>query len=74
MVAAKPVVLGPVIDGLRIIRSGLVPADRVVIAGMQGATAGSKVDAHTGSITPDRSIPTPDATAPIAAQATFAAR
>lgn len=33
--AAKPVELGPLVDGLRVIRSGLERADRVVIAGVQ---------------------------------------
>jgi multidrug efflux system membrane fusion protein len=73
-VVAKPVVLGPVVDGLRIIRSGLVPADRVVIAGLQDATPGSKVDAHLAAIKPDPSIGAPDAETPVAAQATFASR
>jgi RND family efflux transporter MFP subunit len=74
-VAAKPVVLGPVIDGLRIVRSGLAPTDRVIIAGNQGAMPGAKVDPHAGVIRPDpAATQLPDAAAPVAAQATFAAR
>jgi RND family efflux transporter MFP subunit len=72
VVVAKPVVLGPVVDGLRIIRSGLAPADQVVIEGMQGAAPGAKVDAHPGKIVPDAAAAAPsDDSAPIAAQATF---
>jgi RND family efflux transporter MFP subunit len=70
-VVAKPVVLGPVVEGLRIVRSGLAPDDRVVIEGMQGAAPGTKVNAHPGRIVPDAAPPAPDA-APIAGQATFA--
>src|SRR5690606_5308672 len=33
--AARPVELGPLADGLRIVRAGLEPTDRVVIAGVQ---------------------------------------
>ncbi|HEY0270402.1 MAG TPA: efflux RND transporter periplasmic adaptor subunit [Sphingomonas sp.] len=71
MVAAKPVVLGPVVSGLRIVRSGLAPSDRVVIEGMQGAAPGARVDAHAGHFAPDAAPASDDAT-PVAAQATFA--
>jgi membrane fusion protein, multidrug efflux system len=64
-------VLGPVVQGLRIVRSGLAPSDRVVIEGMQGAVPGSKVDAHAGRVAPDATAPDTDDSAPIAAQATF---
>lgn len=33
--AARPVELGPLAEGLRVVRTGLDPADRVVIAGVQ---------------------------------------
>jgi multidrug efflux system membrane fusion protein len=72
VVAAKPVVLGPVVQGLRIVRSGLAPSDHVVIEGMQGAMPGAKVTAHAGRIAPDTTAPDSDDSAPIAAQATFA--
>jgi RND family efflux transporter MFP subunit len=71
-VSAKPVTVGATVDGLRIIRSGLAPTDRVVIAGLQGAVPGTKVSSHAGKITPDSSAETPDAEAPVPAQATFA--
>jgi len=49
-VAAKEVVLGPVVDGLRIVRSGLAPADQVIINGTQLAVPGSKVQPRLGRI------------------------
>jgi len=51
-VAPKEVALGPVVDGLRVIRSGLAPTDRVVIDGTQSAMPGSKVTARRGRIQP----------------------
>lgn len=49
-VAAKEVELGPVIDGLRVVRGGLAPSDRVVIKGTQMAFPGAKVTARRGRI------------------------
>jgi hypothetical protein len=40
---AKYVTLGPVVDGLRVIASGLSPNDRVVINGLMRARPGTKV-------------------------------
>ncbi len=71
-VSAKPVELGPIVDGLRVIRSGLRPDDRIVIAGMQHAAPGAKVQPHVGRITPSHTDVVPVA-APVSAQATFAA-
>ena len=71
-VSAKAVTVGATVDGLRIVRSGLAPTDRVVIAGLQGAVPGTKVSPHAGKIAPDSSAETPDAEAPVPAQATFA--
>ena len=51
-VAAKPVELGPVVDGLRIIRSGLDPQDRVVITNVQAAMPGAKVATRPATIRP----------------------
>jgi RND family efflux transporter MFP subunit len=71
-VAAKPVVLGPVVDGLRIIRSGLAPTDRVIVSNLQSAAPGGKVATHGGRIAADvATSDTPDAEAPVSAQATF---
>jgi multidrug efflux system membrane fusion protein len=60
-VAAKEVALGPVIDGgLRVVRGGLEPTDRVVIEGTQMAFPGSKVTARRGRVEPPRAAATPE--------------
>ncbi|MEO6215452.1 MAG: efflux RND transporter periplasmic adaptor subunit [Sphingomonas sp.] len=72
-VAAKPVVLGPVVDGLRIIRSGLKPTDRVVIAGTQMAVPGAKVAPKAGRIGASAmQAPPPTVSLPVAGEATIA--
>ena len=72
-VVAKPVALGPVIDGLRVIRSGIAPTDRIVISGTQMAAPGGKVDAKPGKIAPDAAPVSAGAnTAAPAGQASFA--
>jgi RND family efflux transporter MFP subunit len=73
-VSAKPVQLGPVTDGLRVIRAGLAPGDRVVISGIQMATPGSKVQAVAGRIAPEAPPPGPQLALPIPGEATLAAR
>jgi membrane fusion protein, multidrug efflux system len=50
MVGTKRVELGPLVDGLRIIRSGLAPTDRIVIDGLQRSRPGQKVTAEDGKI------------------------
>jgi membrane fusion protein, multidrug efflux system len=42
-VEARPVTLGPLDQGLRVIRDGLKPDDRVIIDGLQRARIGAKV-------------------------------
>jgi RND family efflux transporter MFP subunit len=71
-VAPKPVELGPVVDGLRIIRSGLAREDKVVIAGTQMAMPGAKVQPKPGRITAIQSAEAPVVTAPVTGEATFA--
>lgn len=57
-VATKEVELGPVIEGgLRVVRGGLAPGDRVVIEGTQMAIPGSKVTARRGGIPPPSAAP-----------------
>jgi RND family efflux transporter MFP subunit len=51
-VGTKLVELGPMVDGLRVIRSGLAPTDRIVIDGLQRARPGGKVTAQDGKIEP----------------------
>lgn len=72
MVAAKPVELGPEVDGLRVIRAGLTPTDQVVITGYQFARPGTKAVTKTGKIAASAEKPTAAATEPVSAQATFA--
>ncbi|WP_026359595.1 efflux RND transporter periplasmic adaptor subunit [Sphingomonas sp. PR090111-T3T-6A] len=72
-VALRKVVLGPVVDGLRIIASGLAPGDRVVIGGNIAAAPGSKVQPQPGTIVAKPDPVTPPS-APVAADATFASR
>jgi RND family efflux transporter MFP subunit len=45
-VEAKPVTLGPLDEGLRIIREGLKAEDRVIVDGIQRARVGAKVAPH----------------------------
>jgi RND family efflux transporter MFP subunit len=52
MVEFRPVVLGPVVDGLRVVREGLTSSDRIVIEGLQRVRPGAKVDAKDGKIGP----------------------
>ncbi|MGH9158976.1 MAG: efflux RND transporter periplasmic adaptor subunit [Vicinamibacteraceae bacterium] len=42
-IAYRPVTLGPLVDGLRVVRSGLKPGDRVVVNGLQRVRPGVKV-------------------------------
>jgi multidrug efflux system membrane fusion protein len=49
-VAPKRVEVGEIRDGLRVIRSGLVPSDRVIVEGLLHAAPGSKVAAQDGTI------------------------
>jgi len=45
-VEARQVVLGPIDEGLRVIREGLKPEDRVVVDGLQRVRVGAKVTPH----------------------------
>jgi RND family efflux transporter MFP subunit len=46
IVEAKPVILGPLDEGLRVIREGLKPDDRVIVDGLQRVRIGAKVSPH----------------------------
>lgn len=45
---------GPMIDGLRVIRTGLAPADRIIINGLMRARPGAKVAPQSGEILPEQ--------------------
>jgi multidrug efflux system membrane fusion protein len=51
-VTPRQVRLGPLADGLRVVRSGLAPEDRVIIGGLHRARPGSRVTAEQGRIGP----------------------
>jgi membrane fusion protein, multidrug efflux system len=48
-VEARPVVLGALDDGLRIIKEGLKPDDKVIVDGLQRARIGAKVSPHSAA-------------------------
>jgi multidrug efflux system membrane fusion protein len=51
-VEAKPVTLGPLDEGLRVVREGLKPDDRVIVDGLQRARVGAKVSPHAAAAAP----------------------
>jgi hypothetical protein len=51
VVGQKVVTLGQLIDGLRIVREGLDPQDRIIISGVQRARPGRKVTARESLVT-----------------------
>ena len=73
-VSTKPIQTGPLVDGLRVIRSGLAATDRVIIAGGQRIQGpGMKVQARNGQIRPVAQPTTAPVTTPApASSATFA--
>ena len=72
-VTQTPVQLGPLVDGLRVIRSGIRPTDRIIIDGLQRAMPGAKVAPTNGRITRQaRPETVPVINAPPAATATSA--
>lgn len=74
-VAVRPVELGPLVGGLRSVRSGINASDKVVISGVQFAQPGSKVATRPGKIAPPAQAgPNRSFSAPAASQATLAAR
>jgi RND family efflux transporter MFP subunit len=50
-VGQKVVIPGRLIDGLRVIRSGVAPEDRIIISGVQRARVGRKVAVTEGKVT-----------------------
>jgi membrane fusion protein, multidrug efflux system len=49
-VGTKLIELGPIVDGLRVVRQGLAATDRIVIDGLQRARPGQKVKPEDGTI------------------------
>ena len=73
VVAQRVVELGALVDGLRVVRAGLEPTDRVIISGVQRAHPGQKVSVAVGRIAPQPGAPgaSPDLSPP-PGTATFA--
>jgi RND family efflux transporter MFP subunit len=49
-VGTKRIEIGPIIDGLRMVRSGLAQTDRIVVEGIQRARPGQKVTPESGKV------------------------
>jgi len=75
-VAVRQVDPGPLVGGLRSIRSGLGAKDRVVIQGVQFAAPGSTVNPRPGKIDPPASLAPASrpVQSPAASQATLAGK
>jgi len=71
IVVEKQVEVGPVVDGLRVIRSGITASDRVIISGIQHARPKKPVTVQVGKITPQTQTAGAPASA-AASSATFA--
>jgi RND family efflux transporter MFP subunit len=54
----RTVKIGPLIDGLRVVREGLGPDDWVVVAGIQRVKPNAKVDAQRSTIPAPAATPT----------------
>jgi len=50
IVAPKVVSLGPMVGGLRVVRSGIGPKDRIIIKGVQRVRPGQKVSPQAGKV------------------------
>lgn len=70
-VSAKPVQVGPLVDDLRVIRSGLDAGDTVIVSNYQAAIPGTKVITKAGRIQPGKVETAPAPAEPAAAQATL---
>lgn len=70
-VATRHVQLGPLVDGLRIVASGLSGDEMVVVSGLQYAVPGSKVQGKTVTISPLATTAQAQ-TSPASGEATFA--
>ena len=72
VVSQKPVELGPVVGGLRIVRSGIGPNDRIIIQGTQMAMPGATVAPKVGRIVVASGATAPASVQPISGEATLA--
>lgn len=49
VVEARPIALGPLLDGLRVVREGLTADERIIVVGVQRARPGQKVTPETAA-------------------------
>ncbi|UGQ48250.1 efflux RND transporter periplasmic adaptor subunit [Massilia endophytica] len=56
----RPVKLGPTVDGLRVVREGLKPGEKIVVSGLQRVRPGAPVTAQTVAMDFDPSAPQPE--------------
>jgi RND family efflux transporter MFP subunit len=69
----RPVTVGPLIEGLRVVRSGLATGDAVVISGAQLVMPGMKAKLRPGKIVPQSVAAAPETVPiPLSGEATFA--
>jgi len=66
VVQVRPVQLGPVVGGLRVIRSGITAQDRIIVNGLQRAMPGKPAKVEAGTIAADGKVLTPKRAAPAA--------
>ena len=71
-VVPRPVDVGPLVEGLRVVRQGLEPNDMVIIDGLSRVRPGMEVKPHKGSIKPRAldDAPSSAVSTPPSAQAT----
>ena len=65
----RAVTLGPLFDGLRIVKSGVAEGDRVIVNGLQRVRPGMKVQAQVVAMDERQDHQAPDGTAPNLARA-----
>lgn len=56
----RPVMLGPVIDGLRVVRDGLKPNEKVVVGGLQRVRPGAPISPQIVAMDYDPAAPPPE--------------
>jgi multidrug efflux system membrane fusion protein len=60
----RPVTLGPIVDGLRVVRDGLKPGEKIIVNGLQRVHPGSPVMAQLVSMEQDANALTKIAAVP----------
>ncbi len=68
LVEYRRVQLGPIINGLRIIREGLKPEDSVIVNGVQRARVGAQVEPKQEELSAARGLPAGDFLSPVSAR------